>query len=63
MSRKIIMILLLIAILFLAGGCPFLFNSTHTRAHRSVIERDMIEIHHFTDRHFWNYEWDSPEDN
>ncbi len=58
--KKIAITFLLMLIAFMAGGCPFFMDAAHTRAHKRAINRDMVEIHQFTDRHFWSYDWEDP---
>lgn len=58
--KKILTVVLLIAIAFLAVGCPFLISSAHTRAHAKAMNNNVIEIHEFMDRHFWLYDWEDP---
>lgn len=56
-------ILLLLALAFVVGGCPFFASSAHTRAHQRTIDNGWTEIHRFTDCHFWNYDWENPNGN
>ena len=58
--KKIALSLLLVVIAFTVGGCPFFTTPEHRRAHRRAIDRNMEEIHRFTDRYFWDYDWEDP---
>ena len=61
--KKFLLIVLLIAVMFIAVGCPFLISSQHTRAHAKAANNNMVEIHQFLDKHFWLYDWEDPYDN
>lgn len=63
MGKKVVLALLLVATACLMTGCPFFVSSAHSRAHAKAIDRNLVEIHQFFDRHFWLYDWDSPYDN
>ena len=60
MKKTLITALLLIAVAFLAAGCPFIISSEHTRAHAKAMNYHLIEMHKFVDRHFWLYDWEDP---
>ena len=58
--KKIIVILLLLAMAFMIMGCPFIISSSHTRSHTKAMNVHAVQIHQFIDRHFWLYDWQDP---
>jgi hypothetical protein len=43
------------------SGC-FTLDEIHNRNHLRSIESDWNAIHETIDRHFFNYDWDDPDD-
>lgn len=58
--KKLIFILLLIALALCLVGCPFTVDENHTQNHANVIDYNATEIHKFMDRYFWMYDWEDP---
>ncbi len=61
MSKKAFAFSALLATLVLASGC-FTLTEVHNRNHLRSFEKDWDSIHETIDRHFFNYDWDDPDD-
>lgn len=61
MSKKVFALGAMVAILVLTTGC-FTLDEIHNRNHLRSFESDWASIHETIDRHFFNYDWDDPDD-
>ena len=61
LTKRVSMAFALVAVLVLTSGC-FTLNEVHNRNHLRSFEADWNAIHETIDRHFFNYDWDDPDD-